>query len=427
MEGKKMTPLAITIIILAATIVAFISGRLPFSVISMGIILSLTLTGVMEPQEAFSGFTNKNVVMFTAMFIVGAGLVKTRILHMAQKIVMSFSHNKKMLVLLGSSVAGIIAILTSSTASAAIMLPLLIGIANEVDVSRSRLLFPAMTVANIATGMTVLGQGASNMAFNDIMMNAGGTTPFTIWSFTIARLPVLIIALAYSSLIGWRLLPDIPNDEFKDAHAVEDMDVLAPLKEVVAVFIIVLTVGLILFSKQIGIDMYIIAVTGAGALIVFGVLNEKEALSAIHLPTIFLFAGVLPLSSAIKGTGAGEVIADWMILMLGDSANPYMIIAVFFIVPLVMTQVMSNLATITIFIPLVSVAAVKIGVDPRALVMGVMIACTTSILTPMASPAQAIIMGPGGYKLKDYLKAGLPLTVIITVLSIFILPLLFPF
>ncbi len=173
--------------------------------------------------------------MFTAMFIVGAGLVKTRILHMAQKIVMSFSHNKKMLVLLGSSVAGIIAILTSSTASAAIMLPLLIGIANEVDVSRSRLLFPAMTVANIATGMTVLGQGASNMAFNDIMMNAGGTTPFTIWSFTIARLPVLIIALAYSSLIGWRLLPDIPNDEFKDAHAVEDMDVLAPLKEVVAV------------------------------------------------------------------------------------------------------------------------------------------------------------------------------------------------
>ncbi len=121
------------------------------------------------------------------------------------------------------------------------------------------------------------------------------------------------------------------------------------------------------------------------------------------------------------------MIADWMILMLGDSANPYMIIAVFFIVPLVMTQVMSNLATITIFIPLVSVAAVKIGVDPRALVMGVMIACTTSILTPMASPAQAIIMGPGGYKLKDYLKAGLPLTVIITVLSIFILPLLFPF
>lgn len=81
----------------------------------------------------------------------------------------------------------------------------------------------------------------------------------------------------------------------------------------------------------------------------------------------------------------------------------------------------------TIFIPLVSAAGVKIGVDPRALVMGVLIAGSTSILTPMAAPAQAIIMGPGGYQLKHYLKAALPLVVVITVFSIFFLPVLFPF
>ena len=92
-----------------------------------------------------------------------------------------------------------------------------------------------------------------------------------------------------------------------------------------------------------------------------------------------------------------------------------------------LTQVMSNLATVTIFIPLVAAACVKIGVDPRAAVMGVLIASCTSILTPMAAPCQIMIMGPGGYKLKDYLKCGTPLAVIITIVCIFTLPMMFPF
>ena len=80
-----------------------------------------------------------------------------------------------------------------------------------------------------------------------------------------------------------------------------------------------------------------------------GVLSEKEALNSIHQPTIFLFAGVLSLSDAIKVTGAGDLVADLMIRILGDTANPYIMMAVFFMIPFLLTQVMSNLATLTIF------------------------------------------------------------------------------
>lgn len=182
-----------------------------------------------------------------------------------------------------------------------------------------------------------------------------------------------------------------------------------------------------LLESVIGIKMYLTASIGACLLVLCGVLSEREALASIHQPTVFLFAGVLALSDAIKMTGAGDVVADWMISLLGNTTNPYVIMAVFFIIPFILTQVMSNLATVTIFIPLVAAACVKIGVDPRAAVMGVLIASSTSILTPMAAPCQIMIMGPGGYSLKDYLKCGTPLAVMITIVCIFTLPIMFPF
>lgn len=423
-----MTPLQITLIILACTIIAFLSGKLPIGLISVGIMLSLVLTGVMTPAKAFAGFTNTNVIMFVAMFVIGAALTKTSILDKAQKLVVKYKDNSKMLILISAIVAGFLACLTSATAAAAIMLPLLVGIANEINVSRSKLLYPAMAVANIATSITFLGQGASNMTWSDVMINAGGKTPFGLWDFTIARLPILAVTIAYMVFIGYKLMPDIDNSQFNDNLAVKDLSSkLTPFKEKFAIVLVVGTIIAMIFADVIGIKMYLIAGIGATLLVLTGVLNEKEALGSIHLPTVFLFAGVLALSDAVSATGAGDVVADMMIKLIGNTTNVYVIMAVFFIVPFILTQVMSNLATVTIFIPLVSAACVKIGVDPRAAVMGVLIASCTSILTPMAAPCQVMILEPGGYKLKDYLKCGLPLAVIITIMCIFGLPLLYPF
>lgn len=423
-----MTPLQITLIILACTIIAFLSGKLPIGLISVGIMLSLVLTGVMTPAKAFAGFTNTNVIMFVAMFVIGAALTKTSILDKAQKLVVKYKDNSKMLILISAIVAGFLACLTSATAAAAIMLPLLVGIANEINVSRSKLLYPAMAVANIATSITFLGQGASNMTWSDVMINAGGKTPFGLWDFTIARLPILAVTIAYMVFIGYKLMPDIDNSQFNDNLAVKDLSSkLTPFKEKLAIVLVVGTIVAMIFADVIGIKMYLIAGIGAALLVLTGVLNEKEALGSIHLPTVFLFAGVLALSDAVSATGAGDVVADMMIKLIGNTTNVYVIMAVFFIVPFILTQVMSNLATVTIFIPLVSAACVKIGVDPRAAVMGVLIASCTSILTPMAAPCQVMILEPGGYKLKDYLKCGLPLAVIITIMCIFGLPLLYPF
>ena len=136
-----MSPLEITLIILLCTIFAFISGRIPFSIISSGIVLALIFTGVMGPAEALSGFINTNVVMFVAMFVIGAGLTKTSLLDRAQSVVVRYKDNLPVLIFFSSLVAAFLGCVTSATATAAIMIPLLVGIASEIGVSRSKLLF----------------------------------------------------------------------------------------------------------------------------------------------------------------------------------------------------------------------------------------------------------------------------------------------
>ena len=220
----------------------------------------------------------------------------------------------------------------------------------------------------------------------------------------------------------------IPNEQFSDAaHTAAASEKLSPFKRKLAVLIVLVSIAMMLLENVIGVKMYLTSCIGAAALVLTGVLTEKEALNSIHQPTIFLFAGVLALSDAIQTTGAGDVVADWMIRLLGDTTNPYIIMLVFFLVPFILTQVMSNLATLTIFIPLVTSACIRMGVDPRAAVVGVITASCVSIMTPMAAPCQIMIIEPGGYTLKDYLKCGTPLALILIVVSVFFLPTLYPF
>lgn len=130
-----MSPLEITLVILLVTIIAFVSGKVPFSVISTGIILALILTGIKTPAEAFGGFINTNVVMFVAMFVIGAGLTKTPLIDKAQSLVIRYKDNMRMLIFLSCVAGAFLGAITSATATAAIMIPLLVGIANDIGVS----------------------------------------------------------------------------------------------------------------------------------------------------------------------------------------------------------------------------------------------------------------------------------------------------
>lgn len=421
-----MSPMWITLIILILTIIAFLTGKVPMSIISMGIILALLIFKILPVEKAFGGFINSNVIMFVGMFVIGAGITKTSILQKTENLVIRYKDNSKMLLLISCLAGAILGLLTSGTSAVAILLPLLIGISSSVNISRKQLLFPVAVVANIGAATTFLGVGSGNMAWSSVMMKMGAKQPLSLMSFTIAKIPFLIVAILYMVYIAPKLLP---KDKVSDDASVKQKNLkstLSPFKEKLAIVIILATIILMILSNYIKVPIYVISTLGAVLLVVFGILSEKEALRSINLPTIFLFAGVLALSDALTATGAGDLVATAITSIIGNTKNTFLIMFVFFAIPFIVTQFMSNLATIAIFVPLVVSASLKLGFDPRAAVLAVAIAATSSFLTPLASPPQTMIYEVGGYKLGDYLKAGLPLAIIYLIMGSFVFQLIYP-
>ena len=134
-----------------------------------------------------------------------------------------------------------------------------------------------------------------------------------------------------------------------------------------------------------------------------------------------------PVAAALDQTGAGELIADKVIGLLGKNPSPYVLTFVIFMLCCVLTNFMSNTATTALMAPIAVSIAQGMGADPSAVLMACVIGGSCAYATPIGMPANTMVLGAGGYTFLDYTKSGLPLIVIATVVSMIILPIAFPF
>ena len=163
------------------------------------------------------------------------------------------------------------------------------------------------------------------------------------------------------------------------------------------------------------------ALLAAGLLIMLRVVNIDHAYRAISWTTVILVAGMIPLSTAIQTTGAAEQLADALIRIVGD-AGPYALLIGLFVLVAVLGQLISNTATVLIVLPIAVTAAAELGVSARPVLMAVNVAASAALLTPIATPANLMVMEPGGYRFGDYWKLGLPLMGWYAVIAILLVP-----
>jgi anion transporter len=169
------------------------------------------------------------------------------------------------------------------------------------------------------------------------------------------------------------------------------------------------------------------AVTGAILCVITGCLKEKEAYAGIDWVTIFLFAGMLSVATAMDKTGAGKLIADTVVSMMGENPNPIVLCAVLYLISNVLTQFMSNTASAALLAPIGISIAQSIGADPKPVLMSIGIAASMAFATPMATPPNTLVLGPGGFSFNDYVKVGIPLCLITFIASVLIIPIFWPF
>ena len=192
-----------------------------------------------------------------------------------------------------------------------------------------------------------------------------------------------------------------------------------------------LLASIILVGMLIAIVSGLLSVTlasmGAALLMVLtGCLTMDDAYNAIDWKSIVLIAGMLPMSTALQEVGLVERVANGLTGGLGDY-SPVIILAVLFLMTSVFTQVLSNTATTVLIAPIAFEVATELEIDPRALLMAIAIAASMAFASPVASPVNTLVMGSGKYSFADYAKVGIPLIFIAMIISMIVLPLLFPF
>jgi di/tricarboxylate transporter len=156
------------------------------------------------------------------------------------------------------------------------------------------------------------------------------------------------------------------------------------------------------------------------------VVSIDHAYRAVSWTTVLLVAGMLPLSAAMVQTGAADQLAGRLIDVVGDS-SPHLLLAAIVVVTVVLGQLISNTATALVVIPVAVSAAADLDVSTRPLLMSIAVAAAASFLTPVATPANLMVMGPGGYRFGDYWKLGLPLLAIFVAAAILLVPVIWSF
>ena len=419
-----MSQITITLLFLLFAIVMFMWEKIPLGLTSMIVCVGLVVTGVLEWQTAFAGFIDSNVILFVAMFIVGGALFETGMANKIGGIVTHFAKTERQLIVAIMVIVGVMSGFLSNTGTAAILIPVVIGIAAKSGYSRSRLLMPLVFAAAMGGNLTLIG-APGNMIAQSGMEGIG--LKFGFFDYAKVGVPILIVGIIYFAFIGYKFLPNKEGSDEGIFDESKDFSHVPKWKQYLSLVILLLTLVGMIFEEQLGIKLCVIGCMGALALMITGVISEKDALASIDLKTIFLFGGTLSLAAALEQTGAGELIAEKVIGMLGDNPSPYVLTFVIFMLCCVMTNFMSNTATTALMVPIGISIAQGMGADPSAVLMACVIGGSCAYATPIGMPANTMVVTAGGYTFKDYAKAGVPMILVATVVSMILPPIFYPF
>lgn len=386
---------------------------------------ALVITGVLNIKQAFAGFIDTNVILFVAMFIVGGALFETGMANKVGGVITRFAKTEKQLIFTIMVVVGLMSGVLFNTGTAAVLIPVVIGVAAKSGFSRSRLLMPLVFAAALGGNLSLIG-APGNLIAQSALQNIGGG--FGFFEYAKIGLPMLICGILYFLTIGYRFLPNnATGGEVGSVGEQRDYSHVPQWKQRLSLVVLIATILGMIFEKKIGVSLAVTGCIGALVLVVSGVLTEKQAYKAIDSQTIFIFGGTLALAKALEMTGAGKLVADYVIGMLGQNSSPFMLLIAVFALSVVMTNFMSNTATTALLVPVSLSIAAGMGADPRAVLMATVIGGSCAYATPIGMPANMMVLSAGGYKFVDYAKAGIPLIIVSTIVSLILLPILFPF
>ena len=420
-----MSPAIKCLILLAVVALFFVTELIPLAVTAIGASVACGLLGLIPAKQVFSGLSNSTVVLFAGMFVVGASMFYTGLAQAIGNTVVKMCGTGENSLMFGLMLVGtVLSAVLSNTGTAACLLPVALGICSAAKIPASRQLMPLAFACGWGGIITMVGTPPNIIATG--AMTAAGLEPFGFFEFAWIGVPVSVAGMLYMMFVGKYLLPNKQLDADQEIEQEVEANEISRSKQMVS-GVILLGVILVMAVGIPGVSLEMAAIIGALLCVLTGCLTEKQAYASIDWVTIFLFAGMMPVSSAMDKTGAGKLIAEWTVSLMGGSPSPLVVTGVLFVLSCGLTQFMSNTASAALLCPIGIAISKNLGADPKAVLMAIAVAASCAFATPVGTPPNTLVLGPGGYKFMDYVKAGTGLVLVAFVVSLVVIPMVWPF
>ncbi|MGE4298451.1 MAG: SLC13 family permease [Desulfovibrionaceae bacterium] len=410
----------ITLAVLGVSAVLFFTEIVPLPVTAMLVPVALSIFHIVPAKKAFANFGNVWVVIFMAMFVVGEATFVTGFADKVGKwTVKTAGKSETKLLLLSMIVIGGLSAFLSNTGTTVVAIPMILGMCATSGIRPGKILMPVAFASSLGGTITLVGTPPNGLV-NSVLgkMGPAGIQPFGFFEFAKFGVPLLLVGVLYYALIGKKFLPNSVVECSPEEEAAKPK---RPEKMFWSLGIFAFVVAAMASNF---LPLVTAAMLGACLVVITGCMTMKEAFRSVDWTTIFLFAGMLSMSTAMVDSGAAALIAESVV---SHVSSPVMLLAVMCGLTALVTNFMSNTATTALMAPLAVPIAVASGVSPLPLLMGIAMSASACFLTPVATPPNTIVLGPGNYTFMDYFKAGWPLQLISLILCVAVIPMIWPF
>jgi sodium-dependent dicarboxylate transporter 2/3/5 len=414
------------IALLVFAVIMWATETVHLAVTSLIILFIQPIIGVESFDNAVIGFANPIIFLMIGGFIIAEAIRKSGLAtRLTYAMLNKFGTSPDRSIFVAVFSTGLLSAWIENVVAFAMLLPIIkeiIPLMGVDDPEKGKSNFAKAMVLGASYGSLAGGFGTEIGTAPNLMAAAYTNIPFVNWM--IFGFPLAIIML----IIIWKLLgrlfkPEVEGIVGGTETISNKMESLGPMTNVEkkSLVILLFTIGLWVTTSITGLNSYSIALIGAVLFFIFKVIDWKDAQNGVDWGLIVFFGGALSLGAALLQTGAANWLINDIVAMLGSNPSTILITVVLMIIAVSITQVMSNIALSAILVPLSVTLAAAQGQPVGTYAVPVAIACSLSFMLPMADPTVAMAYGTGYVKIKEILKAGVPLVVIGIIVTIFIL------
>lgn len=417
-----MSPMTLALLILALTIILFIWEPVPILVTAIGASIAFAYAGIIPIKDIFSGYNSNTIVLLAAMMIVGSALFHTGVTDIiGEKMVKITGKSERNIVLATLIVSCTLSSVCSNIGVMTAMAPLVTAMCFSAGCGASRTLMALLFGAQFGGFVTLVGVGSNVSAAN--AMADLGLTPFGFFGITPFGLGICVLGTLYFTFIGMRFLPDTG---YVPEFAKVEKKPFNRKKAIIACLTMAAVLTVIALNPK-NMPMHVAAVIGSLVIMGTRCMSVRESIAAVDWNCMLLVGSLTAISTGVKNSGAGDAVAQLILRILGENPTPFMISTVVFLAAALLTQFMSNIPTIMLFMPIGLSIAKSVNVSPYPICMIITLAGAASYATPFAAPQNMMTVGWTQYRFMDYIKVGLPMLLVTYLVIVAIIPLYMPY